>query len=483
MRPIKYTLLNKPELEYEIKLRLADPADTVVALKRQILGLIESNPDYVVDSPVPLAQDIAETSATLAFLEPKLTQITEGATRLIPKVETYLNHVFHRIERMDLDSDPSLQEDLKNLKLKFENLEKIFLTTLPSTTEQNPEQETDDQHTHEDTQNQHTQEEHTQEHHTHEEHDHDHYVEIFSTPQYSHTQTPAPLNQQLDKSLHELKKFNFSGKTCPRSFIQNIEEFRMSRRIDPHSLMTRIPDIFSDSALHWLRFKLNLNPNFTWKQLCTDLIKDFGGHDFDYKFLESIRNRTQGLSEPIIIYVSIMSGMFNRLSKPLTNDEKLEIIMRNIRPCYSNFIAHLNITTLEQLISACQQYEKVIDKNKTFKEPHHDPLAMEFNYKPVGPSTSSPSKNSFTNKSNSNTTYNTPKPPYTPQPLKPSYSRQINPINRRHSPNLFCVRCRINGHSLSTCTQPRFPICFKCGLKEFKTPECPKCRGNPPPKN
>ncbi|KAI5643742.1 hypothetical protein NE865_04334 [Phthorimaea operculella] len=367
MRPIKYTLLNKPELEYEIKLRLADPADTVVALKRQILGLIESNPDYVVDSPVPLAQDIAETSATLAFLEPKLTQITEGATRLIPKVETYLNHVFHRIERMDLDSDPSLQEDLKNLKPKFENLEKIFLSTLPSTTEQNPEQETDDQHTHEDTQNQRTQEEHTQEQHTHEEHDHDHYVEIFSTPQYSHTQTPAPLNQQLDKSLHELKKFNFSGKTCPRSFIQNIEEFRMSRRIDPHSLMTRIPDIFSDSALHWLRFKLNLNPNFTWKQLCTDLIKDFGGHDFDYKFLESIRNRTQGQSEPIIIYVSIMSGMFNRLSKPLANDEKLEIIMRNIRPCYSNFIAHLNITTLEQLISACQQYEKVIDKNKTFR--------------------------------------------------------------------------------------------------------------------
>ncbi|KAJ2939809.1 hypothetical protein O0L34_g18003 [Tuta absoluta] len=429
MRPIKYTLLNKPELEYEIKLRLGDPADTVVALKRQILGLIESNPEYVVDSPVSLAQDIAETNATLAFLEPKITQITEGVTRLIPKVETYINHIFHRIERMDPDTDPSLNDDLRNLKNKFADLEKIFLSAIPSSPDPDSEQQTQDQHT----QAEHNQE--TRDQHTQEEHDQEQYVEIFSTPQYSHPQIPPPLGQQLDKSLQELKKINFSGKTCPRSFIQNVEEFRVSRRIDPQSLMSRIFDIFTDSALHWLRFKTNMNPNYTWKQLCADLINDFGGHDFDYKFLESIRSRTQGLSEPIIIYVSIMSGMFNKLSKPLSSEEKLEIIMRNIRPCYSNFIAHMNILTLEQLITACQQYEKVIDKNKNFKEPLPDPLAAEFNYKPLGPPTPSSSKTGYMHRPNPN--QNNPKASYTPSPFKPSYLRQINTINSRHNSNFF----------------------------------------------
>ncbi|WP_337235965.1 hypothetical protein, partial [Vibrio cholerae] len=61
--------------------------------------------------------------------------------------------------------------------------------------------------------------------------------------------------------------------------------------------------------------------------------------DHDYRLLGEIRSRTQGADEPVHIYFSIMSCMFARLNNPLSEEAKLEILLHNIRPHFSQQLA------------------------------------------------------------------------------------------------------------------------------------------------
>lgn len=55
--------------------------------------------------------------------------------------------------------------------------------------------------------------------------------------------------------------------------------------------------------------------------------------------MSEIRSRTQGDTENITFYLAIMDGMFLRLSKKLSDEEKLEILLHNVRPHYATILA------------------------------------------------------------------------------------------------------------------------------------------------
>lgn len=49
------------------------------------------------------------------------------------------------------------------------------------------------------------------------------------------------------------------------------------------------------------------------------------------------------------------------------------------------------------------------------------------------------------------------------------------PQNKQH----FCPRCRVNTHNLRQCqADKRQILCFVCGSKNVKTPDCPSCSKN-----
>lgn len=465
-RPINFDLLNKSELEYEVKIRLEEPSENVIKLKKQLRSLTVPSED-ICDSPIPIEDDLFQIDVTLSYLENKVTQIESGDLKYLRKVETYLNHLYYRLERIDIDLQPSLRDTFDTLKAKHHTFEQKVETATFQPAEPNdlpppstnpllqilPPPSTNP-------------------------------LQTLSLPSSSPplqipsavqtfipTVTPPSYNQVQvmvpDRSLNELKKFAYNGKTCPKSFIQKIEEFCMCRSIQKDRLVDQAFEIFTEDALHWFRFQRMKNPSLTWKELCNLLIKDFDNFDADYKLLSAIRNRTQGQNETIIVYVSIMYGMFSRLTKKLTEEEQLEIFLRNIRPCYSVFVALKDVTSVDSLITTCQNYEKFLDRDRNFKEPNSDinPSIAEFNYKPA-----------ITAKPSTNSNSNPIRPPNYNQPRNYSNHYASNAV-ALYPPqqNNFCVRCRTYGHSLPKCTQPRFLICFKCGLKGFKTSDCPKC--------
>lgn len=445
-RIIFFELLNKAELEYEIKIRLEEPKDTVILLKKQILQLALRVPsEEIVDSVLDVETDLDELTTTLKYIESKILLLEQGNLRFYKKIKTFINHLFYRLERIDIDLDSSEVNRLSQAKEKFLNLESKFKSLSITSNDINPQPLILN-----------------------------HPSSTPNTPNETifHTMPPEIQSQSLNSipnnSLNELKRIKYDGNSCPRSFIQKIQEFSISRNISSNKLLDHAFELLTDNALHWYRFKRD--SLLSWDELCEALILDFGGFDFDHKLLQAINGRTQGKDEPIVVFISILSGMFARLSEKLSETMKLQIIIRNIRPCYSPYIANNSINSILDLISCCQKYEEFLDKEKRFSEPQstNNPSAVEFNYKSSNLTSKPSTSNAFPPRTNFNRFYNKP---------------QVNTISR-HNNNAFCVRCRINGHTLTNCPQPRsLIICFGCGLKGVKFYDCPNCNKSNNSKN
>ncbi|KAL0859987.1 hypothetical protein ABMA27_010302 [Loxostege sticticalis] len=185
----------------------------------------------------------------------------------------------------------------------------------------------------------------------------------------------------------DLGKLKYDGKTCVRAFIQRATEFCEARNISDSKALSYATEIFTGDALHW--FRNVKNRVSSWSELITLLQNDFTRSDYDYRLIDEIRSRTQGESENITVYLSIMSGLFSRLSKPKSEDEKLEVILHNIRPCYASTLASAgNIQTLDSLQTICRNYENIQARLANFHEPSGptaDTLAPEFAYYRMSP--------------------------------------------------------------------------------------------------
>ncbi|KOB72759.1 Gag polyprotein [Operophtera brumata] len=254
--------------------------------------------------------------------------------------------------------------------------------------------------------------------------------QVFANPlTLSNQQAPFIPQKRLLIRTHQSHKILLKGNTCARSFLQKLEEFRLSRNISEEKLCKHAFEIFSDDALHWFKFQYNRNPALTWKNIHYLLIKDFGSYDYDYKLLEAIRKRTQGETETIIIYISVMFGMFARLSKKLSENEQLEILLHNSRPCYSVFIALKDIRTVDDLISTCQTYERFSERDRDFHEPQRDvsSCAYEFAYRPSTSKTTQNMKSSNT------------------------ISVEKQQLSQNKHKDDYCFRCRVTGHTLTSC--------------------------------
>lgn len=176
-----------------------------------------------------------------------------------------------------------------------------------------------------------------------------------------------------------------------------------------------------------------------------------------------------------------MSDYFSRLTKPISEQEKLDILMHNIRPCYANVLAVNpdSINSVEKLRTLCRNYESVQSLTSQYKEPPRatsNTLApdLAFNNK----------QNINHNKNNSfnkpyNYKFNYSKNFYQSKPgnTSTSQTKPVNAVDQISRPVPFlCPRCRTNEHSLRQCNKERFPICFKCGKRGVKFPNCTDCQ-------
>ncbi|XP_063826814.1 uncharacterized protein LOC135076259 [Ostrinia nubilalis] len=452
--PIKFLSLQKAELQYEVELR-GSSGESVQELRKEIVKLSQLlPPEDILESHLAASDDLKEVKESLIKSQNNLANLkTKFDKNLFNRTETLLNHLYHRINRIVnvAEINDVYKVCVSNFNMQFKELSSLK----SSSTQASNANPTND------------------------------------------TSIPTTISVTCERSLtSDIPKLKFNGNTCVHAFIQKVEEFVCSRGISFEKILSLAYEIFDGDALHWFRY--NKDKVSSWPELRTLLKQDFSSSDYDYKFMEEIRTRTQGEHENITIYLSIMHGMFSRLNKPLTEETQLEIILHNIRPCYANTLAAApasNIKSIEDLRAICLNYERVNSRFSNFREPpkvSSNTIAPEFSYKPKPNYTNNNNKNEPT--TNNYKRYDQPKPSTSfynnsyrnnkqyndPNKYKYGNSNQnqmlnIAALNAQSFYKVFCPRCRLNNHSLKDCKQDRFPICFKCGKKDVIYPDCSDC--------
>lgn len=298
----------------------------------------------------------------------------------------------------------------------------------------------------------------------------------------SYLEGPPVVSVQCEHTqTGELTKLKYDGTGCVRAFVQRTNEYRTVRNLPPNKLLMYATEIFSGNALHWYRSVRDTVDS--WDELTKQLVEDFSPFDYDYRLMSEIRNRTQGESENIVIYLAVMSELFLRLSKPISEQEKLDILLHNIRPCYAAVLASCvtGIESIATLRKLCMNYEKIQCFSSQFHEPPRPSsttLAPDLAYARSEPKPYYQKNNYYFNKSypNQASTSN----------YKPNNNVRVSAVEAKPTSTnkpIFCPRCRNNEHTLRQCKQDRYPVCFKCGLKDVIYPNCPKCQTNDKQKN
>lgn len=435
---VQFLSLQKTELEYEVSIRGETPAASVEELRKQIVRLVIH----------PLLQEILEShldpKEDLKGFSESFIKLTSNIKLLKIKFEKNLysrsfnlfNHLSLRLGRISpvaSEEKSKHAEFFSNLSICYKEL--ISLSPTTSTKDINTEQDSS------------------------------------STPYVNRADSAIPSSTHIsvscDRGLStDIQKLKFDGTSCVRAFIEKVSEFTLARNIESNKILGFATEIFTGNALHWYR---NVREYIkSWDELVILLKQDFDQVDYDYRLMSEISQRTQGETENITIYFSIMSGMFSRLSEKLSEEKKLQILLHNIRPCYADTLAaNPDIKTIESLRTKCRNYEIFQSRRSQFHEPPKatsETLAPEFAYT---------KSNCSYIKSQYVKTYNNFNTPNSCQNVR------VNAVASNSSPKLlFCPRCRTNDHSLKMCQEPRAPICFKCGKKDVIFPNCPDCSPN-----
>lgn len=490
MATIKFGYLRKAELEYEITIRGEEPLSTVAEQRKQINKLYKLYPnDSISESTLEEVIDANAARSTLS----DLCNLPLSTETDIDRASTIRNHLEYRYCRIHPTSTvlkEKIQQDLLDLEqitIKINSQKTKLRILTPSVEKINPF----------DSLTLVTEPEPTT---------------SSDTKTQTHTigDTKLTVNCSENRVTSDLHKHRYDGTTCVRSFILKLEEFRLSRGLSKTKLLNSAYEIFTGNALHWLRHKRQTVDS--WDDLVVRLKEDFGSEDYDYRLMSEIRERTQGELESITIYSSIMHGMFSQLSKQPSAEEKLEIILHNIKPCYAEVLAVSNAKTLDELVSICRNYEKYKSRAKLYHEPprvNTSTLASDYAYTRKSTNSYGNNKQGYNSYYNSKYNYNNSYAQnkssyYKKQPVlnnnqsavaavgtsEPSVSnnqshaqpvaqisdnRPVSQTNQPRGYTTFCPRCRNTAHSLQQCKEPRFPICFGCGMKDYKKPDCPKC--------
>lgn len=456
---IKFLSLQKPELVYEVAIRGETPADTVIDLRKQIgrLGIKFPSED-ILASPFDTSEDLKSVQESIERLVKSVVSLKSAPSydkALFGRSKNLARHISFRLCRIDCSASP---ENLANLKKILDSFNKIENTLNKVESELNVDEPSTSK------------------------------VSLVGGSVGSPTEIIVTCDRGLSNDLLSLK---YNGKTCVRAFIKRVSEIISAKNIPPIKVLNYATEIFTDDALHWFR---SLEGSVaSWDDVCQLLKLDFSQPDYDYKFLEEIKLRTQGEKENITIYIAIMTGMFSQLDKTLNEQDKLDILLHNIRPCYAGVLSSAGeISSIQQLHAICKNFENVQCRFSSFHEPPKvsaSTMAPNFAYTRASHSYdnlynkgfSNQTYNKFNNQSNSQLSYNSSNYKSTSTPKQFTESKNVHAVKRK----LFCPRCRVDSHGLRECTAERKIICFRCGRPDYRHYDCPDCQGLPSvgPKN
>ncbi|KAF9423382.1 hypothetical protein HW555_001191 [Spodoptera exigua] len=249
--------------------------------------------------------------------------------------------------------------------------------------------------------------------------------------------------------------FSADTKISVNAFIERVNEIKEARNATDEDLWRYAIDFFKGDALIW--FRANKVQATNWKELVILLKRTFQSPFYQDDLLTEIKARTQGKDESVTIYMSILQNMFNRLPSPITEQEKISIVLRNIQPYYQKAICRDVFFSVSEIVDVLRIIERTKINCDRFEEPRvqkinlEPDLAYKNNY-----SLLTKNVNEFEKKI------------------------EIDNVtsNAQRTITGRCWNCREVGHLFRSCRIPKQRLfCYKCGRFGVTSKDC-VCKGN-----
>lgn len=276
-----------------------------------------------------------------------------------------------------------------------------------------------------------------------------HHQDVASVPQYIFVE-----NREKFVNLSSWN-ISFNGESGSiMEFLQRIEEFRKSRGVTKEQLFRAAPELLRGTALNWFRSQ----DISSWDSLVEKLKDTFLPHDYEFALNEEIRKRSQGPNEKVIVFISSMQNLMNKLKNKPDEATRITLIRRNLLPYLQNAIALHTVTSVDSLIQICRTVEDTTIRSQQYCPPSTNSRALlepQLGYKRV-----SHSQLSEIRTSDVSNALNTPS--------------GISNAKKYRS----CWNCGSVNHTFRACTLPYKIFCFKCGNSGVTVKNCSSCSGN-----
>lgn len=272
---------------------------------------------------------------------------------------------------------------------------------------------------------------------------------------------------------------NFSGNVGGQSlndFLDKVNLYAQADGINSVDLLRSAVYLFSGSALTW--FQAFGTAYRTWEELVSAMRTMFLTPDYDYELLQEILHRKQGVGESFGVYIANMEMLYRQLeSITVTEQRKLDTIIRNMIPSLAEKIILIDITSIQQLARLCRKIESFNFKtNRVQNTSQNNVLEPRFSiYKP---SQLPQQKQQISLIENTKPKRLYPRPQFTPFVESETFTPR-NILQRPGEDLIECWNCLNKGHDYMQCKQPKLRIfCFNCGEIGQVATHCRNCKKN-----
>lgn len=251
-------------------------------------------------------------------------------------------------------------------------------------------------------------------------------------------------------------------------------------------------ELFIGDAFIWYKsIKHSVN---SWQSLVDRLKRDFFHSDHEDNIWDQIKQRKQKRNESVAVFIAHLQILFSRLSNAPAESTKIKHIRKNLLPDYITQLALVEVNTVDELSKHCRKLEEAsyLRSKQNISELNNIDTFGQ------GPHTSGSANHNFENKNryqNSNFNKNN-KSSYSGNDNKPNlnkyktvsketghfsktyHQKNDNPSPESNTSKILCWNCDMPNHISTDCRLKRKKFCYKCGVKNVKSSDCPKCSKN-----
>ncbi|XP_062699287.1 uncharacterized protein LOC134284452 [Aedes albopictus] len=279
-------------------------------------------------------------------------------------------------------------------------------------------------------------------------------------------------------------------------FIKEVEFYAKSEDVSEKELFRSAIHLFAGAAKIWFMAGVENGEFSTWKDLVTEMKREFLSPDHDHVSEFRAIERKQRPKEKFQDFFFDMQKLFNSLTKPISERKKFEIVFRNLRADYKGYVVAANIDNLADLkpfgrkldATFWYKYENRNQEENSSKSRNQvSELKSNSKPKPTG-SVNRPDKTRSEQKLNKTEDEKiTQKPIRQDQPGEQSQAQNSNAVDKglqaileKYTPPKpgVCYNCRLSGHHQADCDRPKHKFCYRCGFFNFDTKDCPFCAKN-----